>query len=214
MSAGPPRGIRQSTMSVSCMSLDRGFVAHVVDEEHRVGGEPGFGQAVTQRLGDGDVGSEGRRRAPQERGVARLQADAGGVAGDVGPVLVDDRDHAERHPHPLDVQPVGAPPAVEHLADRVGQRGDGAQAGGHAVEAGLGEAEPVEGPGLHAGGLGGLDVEPVGGEELGGPVDQEVGGGEQRGVLRRRSTPPRGRRMRPSPGGPAHTTSGGDMGGV
>ena len=86
-------------------------------------------------------------RAPQQRRVARLQADPGGVAGDVGPVLVDDRHDAERHPHPLDLQSVGALPAVEHLADRVGKRGHLAQAVGHARDPGVGEPRRSSGPG-------------------------------------------------------------------
>ena len=100
--------------------LDRGFVAHVVDEQHRVGGEAGLGEAVAQRLGDGEVGAQ-RAGGPAEDGdVARLQADAGGVAGDVGPVLVDDRDHAERHPAAFDLQPVG-PDASRRAPRRSGR---------------------------------------------------------------------------------------------
>ena len=53
------------------------------------------------------VGGDGRRRAPQQDGVARLEAQAGGVAGHVGAVLVDDPDHAERDPHPLTRSPLG-----------------------------------------------------------------------------------------------------------
>ena len=62
-------------------------------------GQAGLGEPLAQHGGDGDVGADGARRAPQEGGVARLEAQAERVAGDVGPVLVDDRHHAERHPH-------------------------------------------------------------------------------------------------------------------
>ena len=81
-----------------------------------VGGQPRLVQPVPQGGGDGHVGADGRRRAPQQHGVARLQAQPGGVAGHVGPVLVDDADHAEGDPHPLDPQAVGPHPAVDHLA--------------------------------------------------------------------------------------------------
>ena len=127
-------------------------------------------------------------RAAQERGVARLQADAGGVARDVRAVLVDDRDHAERHPDALDLETVRALPPVEDLADRVGQRGDVAQPVGHRLDAGLGEPQAVEWTGLHPGGGGGLDVECVRGEDLAAAVDEQVGGGEECRVLLRRST--------------------------
>ena len=53
-----------------------------------------------------------------------LEAQAEGVARDVGAVLVDDRHDAERHPHPVDPQAVRAHPAVGDLAHRVGQPRD------------------------------------------------------------------------------------------
>ena len=67
----------------------------------------------------------------QEGGVARLEAEPGGVAGHVGAVLVDHADHAQRHPHPRNPQAVRPHPAVDDLAHRVGQRGHPPQAGGH-----------------------------------------------------------------------------------
>ena len=181
--------------------LDRGLVAHVVDEQHRVGGEPGLGEPVAQRVGDGQVGPQRTRRPAQDGDVARLEADAGGVAGDVGPVLVDDRDHAERDPAALDPQTVGPAPPVEHLADRVGQRGDGAKAVGHPRDARVGEAQPVERSGLEAGGLGRLDVDAVRREQVGGALLEQVGGREEGGVLvggRGRRQPGR-RGLRPPP---------------
>ena len=88
-------------------------------------GQPGLGQPLAERRRDGDVRADGARRPAEERGVARLQAQPEGVAGDVGAVLVDDRHHAERHPDPVHPQPVRTGPAVGDLADRVRQRGDG-----------------------------------------------------------------------------------------
>ena len=60
--------------------------------------------------------------APEERGVAGLEAQAERIARDVGAVLVDDRHDAERHPDALHAQAVGAGPAVGDLADGIGQR--------------------------------------------------------------------------------------------
>ena len=84
-----------------------------------------------------------------------------------------------------DAQAVGADPAVEHLADRVGQRRHLAQAGGHALDLGRGQAQPVDDRGGRAVGLGPGHVGGVGLEQLGGPGDEQVGRGEQ-GVVRRR----------------------------
>ena len=77
------------------------------------------------------VGVRGRARAAQHDRVARLQAQRGGVDRHVRARLVDDRHDAERHPHLAHVEPVGQPRAVDHLADRVGQRRDLAHARGH-----------------------------------------------------------------------------------
>ena len=46
-------------------------------------------------------------RAAQQHRVAGLEADAGGVGGDVGAGLVDDADHTERHPHLAQLEAVG-----------------------------------------------------------------------------------------------------------
>ena len=64
------------------------------------------------------------------RRVARLQAQRRGVDRDVRPRLVDDGDDAERDAHLAHVEPVGQPPALDDLADRIGQRGDRAGAVG------------------------------------------------------------------------------------
>ena len=64
----------------------------------------------------------------QEDRVAALEAEAGGVDGDVGPALVDHADDTHRHADLAHLQAVGQRVARDDLADRVGQRGDVAQA--------------------------------------------------------------------------------------
>ena len=86
----------------------------------------------------------GGRRAPQQHGVAGLEADPGGVRGHVGPRLVDHPDHAERHPHLPQLQAVGEGAAADHLADRVRQGGHLAQPAGHVLEPLRGQPEPVD----------------------------------------------------------------------
>ena len=118
-----------------------------------------------------------------------LDAQARGVARDVRPVLVDDRHDAERHARAHDLESVRAAPAVEHLADRVGQRSDSAQPVRHPFEAGVGEAQPVERARGHARGLGGFEVGVVRGPDLVCPLGEQVGRGEQGPVLGRRRRP-------------------------
>ena len=64
------------------------------------------------------------RGAAQDDRVARLQAQRRGVDRHVRARLVDDRDDAERHAHLAHVQAVRQATALDHLADRVGERGD------------------------------------------------------------------------------------------
>ena len=173
----------QAVDGVELHQLDRRFVANVLDEHHAIAREPGLRRRVSQHFDDRDVRPQGAGRAAEERGVARLQADAGGVARDVRPVLVDDRDDAERHTDPLDLEAVRPLPAVEHLAHGVGQPSDVAEPFGHSLEAGVGEAQAVERPRFHPG-LGGLvEIDRIGGEDLTGAVEEQVGGRVEGGVL-------------------------------
>ena len=80
-------------------------------------------------------------------------------------------------------QPVGPDPAVDDLADRVGQRGHLAQARGHASMRAAREAETIDDGRRRAVPLGALHVGGVGLEDLGRPLDQQVGGGREPRVL-------------------------------
>ena len=183
ISDGPPRGIRTSIDSRSRMKSTAASWRVSSTSTSESCGQPGLGQALAERGGDGDVGADRAGGAAQEGGVAGLEAQAEGVAGDVGAVLVDDRHHAERHPDPVHAEAVGAGPAVGHLADGIGEAGDGSEAVGHRQEAHVGEAQPVDDGRRATVGLGGGHIDLVGGEDLGVPVEEEVGGGEERRVL-------------------------------
>ena len=121
--------------------------------------------------------------AAQHDRVASLQAQRGGVDRDVGARLVDDRDHAERHAHLAHVEAVGQPPALDHLPDGVGQRGDRAYRGGDRGDPRGVEREAVEQRLADRGLAPGVHVELVGGQDLGCALDQRVRDREQRGVL-------------------------------
>ena len=100
ISAGPPRGIRQSTYPRSRMKATAVSCEVSSTSATASSGRPALTAARRSSGDDGPVGLEGGGRAAQEGGVARLQAQPGGVARHVGPVLVDHADDAERHPHP------------------------------------------------------------------------------------------------------------------
>ena len=112
-----------------------------------------------------------------------------------GPGLVDDPDDPEGHPDLAQLQAVGQPRPADDVADRVGQRHQLAQRGGHAGDAAGVEPQPVE----HrlGGALGGrgVDVGRVGREDLVGPLHQGVRHRGEGGVLdvgRQRAQHPRG----------------------
>ena len=151
---------------------------------HGVLGQPGLGQAVAQHGDDGPVGLDGCRRAPQERGVARLQAQPGGVAGDVGPVLVDDADDPERDPHPGGsaarwAAPIRRPPRRRGRAVRPRR-----EAVGHAAIRSPVRRSRSTGGGVRTASAAASHVDAVGLEQLAGPPLEEV-----RGAQRRASSP-------------------------
>ena len=94
-----------------------------------------------------------------------LMQRTGGVDGDVGPRLVDDADHAERHPHPADLYSARLVAHVGDRADRVGQRCDFADAARHRGHRGVVERQPIDERGVEPGGARRLEVAAVGGDQ-------------------------------------------------
>ena len=92
---------------------DGGAVArlHDVDGGRR---QAGFAQALLHGAVDGAAGAQAVGAAAQDGGIARFQAERAGIGGHVGAAFVDDADHAERHPHPLDGHAVRPRPGRHH----------------------------------------------------------------------------------------------------
>ena len=210
ISDGPPRGIRQSTYVGELHDLDRGLVARRPRRAapRRRAARP-WRAPSRSTVGDREVRAQRARRAAQERGVARLQAEAGGVAGDVGPVLVDDRDDAERHPHPLDLEAVG--PASSRRAPRRPGRAARRPCAGRRpcprCRASVRRSRS-SGPGsMPAGRPRRRGRRALAARISAAALAEQVGGGEQRGVLRRRSTRRQHPAAPPSPAAPARRTA-------
>ena len=70
-----------------------------LDHLHRGFGQSGRLQAFVHARGDRLVGVDRFRAAAQDRRVAGLEAQPGGVGGHVRARFVNDADHAERHAH-------------------------------------------------------------------------------------------------------------------
>ena len=164
-SPSPPRGmIRSTTPSWPASSASSSRPPPATSDTAPVR-EPGLGRIAREASTAFECAA--RRRAAQHDRVAGLQAQRGGVDRHVRPRLVDHRDHAERHAHLADVEPVGQPAAVDHLADRVGQRGDRAHAAPAiaAIRAGV-ERQPVHQRAREARLAPGLEVARVGLQDL------------------------------------------------
>lgn len=152
---------------------------------HGGGRQAGLGQALLDAAGDRLVGVDRLGAAAQDGRVAGLQAQAGGVDGHVRPRLVDDPDHAQRHAHLADLDARGHIAHVADLADRVGQRGDLAQALDHVVDARRGQRQAVQHRRLQAIGAAGGEVLLVGVGQLRAGGVQRIGRGQQGAVLLR-----------------------------
>ena len=154
-----------------------------LEQADRVGRQPVRGEGPAQHGDGGAVGLRGGAPAAEDDGVARLQAEAGGVDGDVRTGLVDHPDDPHRHPDLPDLEAVGQGRAPDHLADRVGQGGDVAERLGDGRDPWGVEAEPVlealGHPLLAAPG----EVARVGGDDLLGGAVEGVGEDVEGGVL-------------------------------
>ena len=143
---------------------DRGAVArrHQLDRVRR---QAGLREPVDDRVVDGAVGALALGAAAQDRGIAGLEAERGGVGRHVRAALIDDADDAERHAHALDRHAVRPRPALGDLADRIGEIADHLDAGGHGGDALVVEREPVEEGRVGAAALGLGHVLGIGGED-------------------------------------------------
>jgi hypothetical protein len=144
---------------------------------------------------DGAGAVEAVGAAAQDDGVARLQADAGGVRPDIGPALIDHADDADRRGDAAEAQPVGAGPLRHDGPQGIRQRRNLLQPDGHGLDARRIQPQPVAQRGQP---VIGLQIGGVGGEDALLPGAQGVGGGGQRAIslCRRGLSQQAGRRPR------------------
>ena len=106
--------------------------------------QAGLAQALLHGQVDGAARAQAVRAAAQDGGIARFEAERAGIRGHIGAAFVDDADDAERHPHPLDGHAVRPRPGSHDAADRVLRPRMTSMPGGHGLDAGLVERQPVE----------------------------------------------------------------------
>ena len=167
---------------------DRGAVARR-HELNTARGQARRREPAPQTGGDGARRMEALGAAAQDHRVARLEAQAAGVGGDVGARFVDHPDDPERHPHALDAEPVGPLPLGDHRADRIGESGDVVEAARHRLDAPRVERQAVDHGGAQVPRPGAGDVLGVGLKDLGARRANRVGRRRERRVLARRRRP-------------------------
>ena len=87
----------RSTASGWRFSIADHIAVRIVHEHHRVRRQPGSLQRALDHRSQNAVGRERFFAAAQHHRIARFDQQRGRVDRDVGPRLVDDRDHADRH---------------------------------------------------------------------------------------------------------------------
>ena len=128
----------------------RSVAPELVDGLHGVAREADALERILEQADQHAIGVLGGAPSAQHDGVAALQRECGDVDRDVGARLVDGSDHAERHPHLGQAQPVGERRAAHHLTHRIRQRDHLAHGGGETGKAGRVESEAVLQPGAQS----------------------------------------------------------------
>jgi hypothetical protein len=153
------------------------------DERHAAGRQPRRDRRLGGDEGEHRVGVGRRGGAAQDDRVARLQAQGGGVDGDVGTRLVHHRDHPEGDADLAYVQAVGQAVAVDDLADGIGEGGDLAHCARDRLHAILIKEKTVEERLAYVTFAPGEHVALVGREDLVQAFAERRGDGLQGGVL-------------------------------
>src|SRR5437762_2546278 len=95
-----------------------------VGSRHQLDGIDGQATGLETVLKDavqGRIGMDGLAAAPQNYGVATLDAQGCGVQGDIGARFVDEENDSEGHADFLNFKTIGPNGAASYLAHRIGQ---------------------------------------------------------------------------------------------
>ena len=122
-SPSPPRGMTRSTRPSADAIWRSSSRSPPVTGEIEPAGRPAASTDSTATAAEHGVRVRRHRRPAQHDRVAGLDAERRAVDRDVRARLVDDRDDAHRHEHLLEPDPVRQRALLDHVADRVGQRG-------------------------------------------------------------------------------------------
>lgn len=111
------------------------LAARVLDALDAVNGQAGTGCRLGKNARDGEAGALCQAATAQNASIARLDAQASGIGGDVGACLVDHRDDSKRHAILDHAQSVIELASLEDFAEHLGLRSNLSQTVGNAVDA-------------------------------------------------------------------------------
>ena len=132
-----------------------------LDDLHGIGRQAGAGQAFLDDFCERLVAMDRFRAAAQYRRIATLDAQAGGVDGDVRPRLVNNADDAERHAHLADLDAARTVFHVRDFTDRICQRDNLFKSFRHCADGLVRQRQAVQHGGCEAAGERGVEVELV-----------------------------------------------------
>ena len=130
-------------LGVTLENLNRIAIGSV-DEGHRGRIDSRFLEGAREHLREDGVGRERFLSAAQHHRAAALEGQHARIDRHIGPRFVDDRDDAEWHAHFLNLQTVGAAPALDHFANRIRKRRNFLDAFGHRGDARIVEREAFQ----------------------------------------------------------------------
>ena len=107
----------------------------VADDLGGAGGQVRAVEGVTEQVAEDGVAVHRLLAAPQDGGVAALEAERGDIDRHVGARLVDAGDDAQGHAPARDLEAVRERARIDGLAHGIGKGGDMARIGGHAGDA-------------------------------------------------------------------------------
>ena len=103
-----------------------------------------------KRFGDGEVRMDRFFPPAEDAGIARLEAQDGGIRGHVGAGFVNDADHTDGHAKLGDFESVRAGPRTNDFPDRIGEQCDLPHTLGHGKDPLGCKAKAVDGRGVES----------------------------------------------------------------
>ena len=140
----PSSGDEQVNEALGCEHLAHDGAVGGFDELHCVRWEACLRDGVANQPRQRGVGVYRLFAAPQDYGVARLQAQHGDVYCHVGPALIYGPDNSQRDAAFAYLQSVGHGLHLYHLAHRIGEHHDAANVICHALQTVGGQQEAVQ----------------------------------------------------------------------